>query len=66
MNMKVSPTRRRQIEDRKTRARLLYQTGLSMRDVAKAVERSHQWVCLTIHEKQSPAVTSFDNARQRV
>ena len=46
----ISKYRRKRIESEKKRAFKLYKTGLSLRDVAKVVGKSHVWVGTAVKE----------------
>jgi transposase len=40
----------RKIEDLKKKALVLYKQGLSTREVAKIINRSHNWVAMAVRE----------------
>lgn len=42
--MPISPYQQQQKHQLRTKALLLYQQGLSLREVGKIVNRSHEWV----------------------
>lgn len=46
--MSVSKFKKSKINELKRKAMVLYQQGLSTRDVAKVVNRSHQWVAIAV------------------
>jgi hypothetical protein len=46
--MPISPFRKLKNQDLADRAFTLYKEGLSLRDVSKAIGRSHTWVWLQI------------------
>lgn len=48
--MSVSKYKKSKIDELKHKAMVLYQQGLSTRDVAKVVNRSHQWVAKAVRE----------------
>ena len=53
--MEHSIYRKQKVADLKNKAFTLYKEGLSTREIAKVVNRSHQWVAVAIREKLSTA-----------
>ena len=56
--MKLSETKRKQIEDLKEKARVLYKELGTYRLVGKALGRSYQWVANAV--KEAPVDNSLD------
>ncbi len=48
--MKPSEFQIKKIEELKKKARILYESGLSTREVGKVIHRSHAWVALVVKE----------------
>lgn len=48
--MKLSPYRKKLIEEKKAKARKLYKQGFTMREVGKMLEKSRSWVCIAVNE----------------
>lgn len=49
--MKLSKAQLKRIEKLKAKARVLYRQGLSTREVAAIVKRSHAWVAEAVKER---------------
>jgi len=49
--MKLSKAQLKRIEAKKKKARVLYRQGLSTREVAAVVKRSHEWVAQAVKER---------------
>jgi hypothetical protein len=48
--MRPSVYKRKKIQEKKEKAIALYKEGLSTREVAKILERSHNWVAIAVRE----------------
>ena len=48
--MKPSEYQLKKIQELKEKALTLYKTGLSTRDIAKVIKRSHTWVADSVRE----------------